>query len=38
MRGCLFVVLVGLAVLTGAASFGAAPLTSTVIASATPTG
>jgi hypothetical protein len=33
MRGCLFVVLVGLAVLAGAAWFGAAPLTSTVIAS-----
>ncbi|HEX5824544.1 MAG TPA: hypothetical protein VFY18_08815, partial [Candidatus Limnocylindrales bacterium] len=33
MRGCLFVVLVGSAVLAGAAWFGAPPLTSTVVAS-----
>jgi hypothetical protein len=33
MRGCLFVILAGLAVVAGAAWFGAAPLTSTVIAS-----
>lgn len=33
MRGCLFVLLVGLALLGGAAWFGAAPLTSTAIAS-----
>jgi len=33
MRGCLFVLLVGLALIAGAAWFGAAPVTSTVIGS-----